>query len=73
MTYEEKYALKCLRFGEKLIFGFRNHAKIWVSGKLGYEGPRDFKIGANCAKWPCLYITHEATSTLKCLLFELLT
>ena len=41
--------------GEKLIFGFRNHEKIWVSGKLGYEGPRDFKIGANCAEWPCLF------------------
>ena len=59
--------------GEKPTFGFRNHAKIWVSGKLGYEGPRDFKIGANCSEWPCLYTTYEATSTLKCLLFELLT
>jgi hypothetical protein len=28
--------------GEKLIFGSRNHAKLWVSGKLGYEGPKGF-------------------------------
>ena len=58
--------------GEKPIFGFRNHAKIWVSGKLGYEGPSNFKIGANCAEWPCLYTTYEAICTLKCSLFELL-
>ena len=68
--------LKVLTFlviGEKLIFGFRNHAKIWVSGKLGYEVPSNFKIGVNCAEWSCLYTTYEATCTLKRLLFELST
>ena len=74
MTYEVTYALKCLLFSyrRKLILGSRNHGKIWVCGKLGYEGPRDFEIGANCAEWPCLYTTYEAICTLKCSFFELL-
>ena len=52
-------------YWRKLIFGSRNHEKIWVSGKLGYEGPSNFKTGVNCAEWPCLYTTYEATCTLK--------
>ena len=50
--------------GEKLIFGFRNHAKIWVSGKLGYESPRDFKIDANYAKWPLSILGYMLIHTL---------
>ena len=56
-----------------MIFSSRNYGKIWVSCKLGYEGPSNFKIGANRAEWPCLYTNYEATCTLKRLLFELST
>ena len=75
MTYEVTYALKCLLFQllAKTDFRFQKSREIWVSSKLDYEVPSNFKIGVNCAEWKCVYTTYEATCTLKRLLFELST
>ena len=61
------------RSGEELAqiatsFFAQPEIPIW-----GYEGRRDFFDRAKCPQRPYLYMSYEATYTLKCLLFEKIT